>query len=60
MTKGQAVERLGQQFEEGLEVGFVELLGWGELPQDGAELWPQLAQALVEEAPDRFPRLGAR
>ncbi len=58
MTQRQAAGLVGQQLQEGSEVGLVERLGVGELPEHGAELGAELGDALGEEPLDRL--LGLR
>ena len=54
-----AVERAGQQFEKAAEIGLVEFLERGELPEQGAELVAELGHAGIEKSLDRIRRLRA-
>ena len=49
-----AVERVGQQLEKAAEIGLVEFLERGELPEQGPELVAELGHAGIEKSLDRF------
>ena len=58
VTQPQTILLFGQQLEERAEVGFVELLGRRELPQQGTEPVAELGHAGIEEALDRVRAFG--
>jgi hypothetical protein len=53
VAKFPAVERFGQEFQEGAEIGGIEFLGRRELPEQGTELVAEHGHARIEKALDR-------
>jgi hypothetical protein len=58
VAQRRAIDRFGQEPQEGFEVRRIEFLGRRELPEDRSEFGAELGDTLLDVAADGLPRPG--